>query len=282
MQIRDFPVPEQLARSVRAWLDDPTRQPAAAKPAATVMLVRDQPPGPAPSAVQVFMLRRVASMAFAPLTMVFPGGGVDERDADRHLPWCGPSPGRWAELLRAPDERTARELVVAAAREIFEECGVLLAGPDPTSVVADVSDPTWHARRAALVSRELSFAELLIDEGLVLRSDLLRARAHWVTPEFEPRRFDTRFFAALVPPGQVPDDQTSEADLVAWVDPVALLADADAGRAIVLPPTRVCLEQVAAASTAAGFLASGPPVAQVIPVLARNEHGPVLRCSLPL
>ena len=87
---------------------------------------------------------------------------------------------------------------------------------------------------------------MLIRRGLVLRSDLLSARAHWVTPEFEPRRYDTRFFAALMPAGQVADDLTTEADHADWADPAALLQDLAAGRAMLLPPTVVCVEEVAA------------------------------------
>ena len=85
-------------------------------------------------------------MAFAPRMMVFPGGGVDPRDADPHLPWAGPPPARWAAWLGC-DEDSARELVIAAVREVFEECGVLLAGPDADSVVADVSGPQWQQER---------------------------------------------------------------------------------------------------------------------------------------
>lgn len=263
----------------------------AAKSAATVMILRDRDgarssvaPGSAGSpnggAVDVFMLRRSSTMAFAPKMMVFPGGGVDPRDADPSLPWAGPSPAQWGRLLVA-DEATARELVVAAVREVFEECGVLLAGPDADSVVGDVSGPQWQAERAALLSHERSLAQVLIARGLVLRSDLLRARAHWVTPEFEPRRYDTRFFAALLPTGQIADDQSSEADHADWADPVALLEDYANGVALMLPPTVVCVEQVAAAGSVAEFLATEVPIAPITPVPARVGDAVVMRCALP-
>ncbi|HEY5249538.1 MAG TPA: NUDIX hydrolase, partial [Dermatophilaceae bacterium] len=210
-----------LAGRAGVWLQGPRPEVAAARSAATVMILRDRA-GSGGKGVDVFMLRRTSSMEFAPRMMVFPGGGVDPRDADPSLPWSGPTPAEWARLLIA-DEATARELVVAAVREVFEECGVLLAGPDAHSVVGDVSGPTWQAQRAALLSRHLSLAQMLIGRGLVLRSDLLRARAHWITPEFEPKRYDTRFFAALLPAGQIADDQTTEADHADWHDPVRLL-----------------------------------------------------------
>jgi len=231
-------------------------------------------------AVDVFMLRRAATMEFAPRMMVFPGGGVDPRDADPSLPWAGPSPAEWGRSLVA-DETVARELVVAAVREVFEECGVLLAGPDTDSVVGDVSGPQWRSERAALLSREVSLAQMLIRRGLVLRSDLLRARAHWITPEFEPKRYDTRFFAAMLPAGQIADDQTSEADHADWADPARLLEDYATGSALMLPPTVVCLEQVAVAASAAAFLAAKVPMAPITPVLFQTADAVVIRCTLP-
>jgi len=230
--------------------------------------------------VEVFMLRRVSTMAFAPRMMVFPGGGVDPRDADPGLPWAGPSPAQWGLLLGA-DEATARELVVAAVREVFEECGVLLAGPDDDHVVGDVSAHRWQTDRQRLLSREVSLAQMLIRAGLVLRSDLLRARAHWITPEFEPKRYDTRVFAALMPSGQIADDQTSEADHADWTDPARLLQDYARGAALMLPPTVVCVEQVAAAASIAEFLAADVSMEPVTPVLARTDDGVVIRCVLP-
>ena len=262
-----------------------------ARSAATVMILRDRLRAAGDglggsgvhgsTGVDVFMLRRVATMEFAPRMMVFPGGGVDPRDADPRLPWSGPSPAEWGRSLVA-DEATARELVVAAVREVFEECGVLLAGPDADSVVGDVSGPQWQAEREALLSRQISLAQMLIRRGLVLRSDLLRPRAHWITPEFEPRRYDTRFFAALLPAGQIADSQTSEADHADWTDPARLLEDYASGAALMLPPTVVCLEQLAAATSVAEFLAAEIPIAPVTPVLVQTGDVVVMRCTLPV
>lgn len=292
---REFPVPEPLRDRAREWLvaqdaGAPT-DPVAARPASTVMLVRDGGDAANGGAPEVFMIRRVSTMHFAPNMWVFPGGGVDVRDADPSLPWAGPTPGEWTTALVAADENEARELVIAAAREVFEECGVLLAGPDEHSVVADVSGAEWETERQALLSREQSFAQLLIKRGLVLRTDLMRARAHWITPVFEPRRFDTRFFAALLPAGQVPDDATSEADTVAWVVAADLLAELEAGTAMMFPPTKVCLEQVAAASGAQHFLDHGPAVRVIMPELTKvdgagegagDEVGMIMRTELPV
>jgi 8-oxo-dGTP pyrophosphatase MutT (NUDIX family) len=245
------------------------------KPAATVMFVRDGAAG-----VEVFMIRRTATMAFAPRMMVFPGGGVDARDADPALPWAGPAPAEWARRLGV-DEATARELVAAAVREVFEECGVLLAGPSADTVLADVSGPHWHEQRQRLLDRSRSLSEVLVEHGLVLRSDLLGYRSHWITPEFEPRRYDTRFFSAAVPDGQHADDQTTEADAADWVVASEVLAAVERGEALMLPPTVVSVEEVAAAPSAADFIAEQPPVAAVLPVLVETPEGLVLRSELP-
>ena len=276
--IRDFPVADSpsLHERIDAWLADP--QPSSApepRLAATVMFVRDGAEG-----VEVFMLRRVATMAFAPRMMVFPGGGVDARDAEAELPWAGPAPAEWARLLRV-DEARARELVAAAVREVFEECGVLLAGPSADSVVEDVDDDHWREQRRRLLDREASLSEVLLEHGLVLRSDLLGYRAHWVTPVFEARRYDTRFFTAAVPAGHRADDRTTEADLAAWVRPTELLDAWSRGEALMLPPTVVAVEEVAAATSAAAFIAERPVVETVQPELVDTGDGVVLRATLP-
>src|SRR5262249_21998241 len=106
--------------------------PMTPRPAATVMLLRDTADG-----IAVFMLQRHSRMEFAPGTTVFPGGGVDDRDRNADIAWAGPAPAWWAQRLGV-DEDLALALVCAAVRETFEECGVLLAGPDKRTVVTDV------------------------------------------------------------------------------------------------------------------------------------------------
>ena len=275
---REFPIADSPSLRARAdsWLSAPDPSgPVPPKRAATVMFVRDGGSG-----VEVFMLRRVATMAFAPRMMVFPGGGVDSRDADEALPWAGPPPADWAQLLQV-DEARARELVAAAVREVFEECGVLLAGPTPDSIVEDVASDHWREQRRRLLDREASLSRVLQEHGLLLRSDLLGYRAHWVTPVFETRRYDTRFFAAAVPVGQRADDRTTEADLADWVRPPDLLAAWESGEALMLPPTVVAVEEVAAAASAAGFIAERPVVRTVQPELVDTGTGLVMRADLP-
>jgi len=231
-------LPADLLDRARA-LAEGTLTPPEARDAATVILLRDGAAG-----VEVYLLRRVASMAFAPGMTVFPGGSVDERDA--HLPdayWSGPTPSEWAERLRSGDD-LARALVCAAVRETFEESGVLLAGTSANDVVADTRGEDWEADRAALVDRSLSFAAFLERRGLVLRTDLLHAWQHWITPEFENRRYDTRFFVAELPAGQRTRDVGGEADRVAWMRPDDALARAERGEHVLLPPTLSALREL--------------------------------------
>ena len=111
----------------------------------------------------------------------------------------------------------ARALVCAAVRETFEESGVLLAGPHGDEVVADTTGDDWEADRVALESRELAMTDFLTRRGLVLRTDLLGVWAAWLTPVFEPKRYRTWFFVALLPEGQRTRDVSSESSEVTWL-----------------------------------------------------------------
>ncbi|MDQ1683404.1 MAG: hypothetical protein QOC82_141 [Frankiaceae bacterium] len=226
--------------------------PVAPRHASTVVLLRDAADG-----MQAYLLRRTQTMAFAAGMYVFPGGSVDPRDEMLDdAAWVGPAPADWAGLLSA-DERLAKALVCAAVRETFEESGVLLAGTGPDDIVADTTGEDWEADRVALIGRSLSFAGMLARRGLVLRADLLRPWAHWITPEFEPKRFDTRFFVAALPDGQRTRDVGGEADRVAWVRPADALAAAEAGEMGMLPPTALTLSEVGSYADVAAVLAAG-------------------------
>jgi 8-oxo-dGTP pyrophosphatase MutT (NUDIX family) len=218
-------------------------------------------------------------MAFAAGMTVFPGGAVDRRDADTEIAWVGPPPAEWAAAFEA-DQPLARALVCAAVRETFEESGVLLAGPSADAVCATGGDE-WEADRVALEKRDFSLAELLARRGLVLRADLLRPWAHWITPVGEPRRYDTRFLVAALPPGQVTRDVTSEADVVEWVRPADAIAQAAAGERMMMPPTIVTCEQVSAYGSVAEVLAGAGEreITVVRQVLSRDDTG--LRNTLP-
>uniref|UniRef100_UPI0018928E1F NUDIX hydrolase n=1 Tax=Actinokineospora iranica TaxID=1271860 RepID=UPI0018928E1F len=245
--------------------------PVVPKDAATVMLVRDAAAG-----LEVFLLRRVVGMAFAGGMTVFPGGGVDRRDADVSIAWHGPEPAWWAARFGCA-EGLARALVCAAVRETFEESGVLLAGPDAASVVSDTRP--FHAARQDLVDRKYSLAEFLSDNGLVLRADLLRPWANWVTPAEEPRRYDTRFFLAAMPEGQRADGDTTEAEDAAWQLPADAIEDWKQGARALLPPTWMSLAELHDRGSVAAAMAADRAVDKIIPKVVRD--GSRIRVVLP-
>jgi 8-oxo-dGTP pyrophosphatase MutT (NUDIX family) len=252
-------LPREMVDHVRA-LASGAATPAEPRHASTVVLLRDstdRTPHTVAPGIEAYLLRRQKSMAFAAGMYVFPGGSVDPRDeglgADA---WVGPTAAEWSGLLDA-DERLATALVCAAVRETFEESGVLLAGPGGSEVVADTTGDDWEADRLALLDRSLSLAEMLSRRNLLLRADLLRPWAHWITPEVEPRRFDTRFFVAALPPGQRTRDVGGEADRVTWARPDDVLNDFQAGALAMLPPTAFTLSELSAYSTVDEVLAAG-------------------------
>ncbi|MFF1601925.1 NUDIX hydrolase [Streptomyces mirabilis] len=262
--------PPEWPERIRA-LAEGTLIPVAPKRAATVMLLKDTPTTPV-----VHMLRRRASMAFAGGAYAYPGGGVDPRDDEHQIRWAGPTRTWWANRL-GTDETSAQAVVCAAVRETYEEAGVLLAGPTPDTVVGDTTGEDWEADRAALVARDLSFAEFLDRRGLVLRSDLLGVWTRWITPEFESRRYDTWFFVAALPEGQRTRNASTEADRTVWIRPVDAADGYDKGELLMMPPTVATLRQLIPYDSAADVLAAAP-ARDLTPVLAkaRLENGEVV------
>jgi 8-oxo-dGTP pyrophosphatase MutT (NUDIX family) len=243
-----------------------TPDPLTPRPAATVMLIRDNRPGFA-RGLEVFLMRRHSAMDFVAGVMVFPGGGVDDRDRNADIAWFGPEPPWWAERFGVEPD-LAEALVCAAARETFEESGVLFAGPadDPDGIVDDAS--IYRESRAALAEGSLSFGEFLRRENLVLRADLLRPWANWVTPKEErTRRYDTYFFVGALPEGQRADGENTETDKADWITPEAALDDFAEERTFLLPPTWTQLDSLAG-RTVAEVLAVERQIVAVEPHLA--------------
>ena len=202
--------------------------------------------------------------------LVFPGGSLDPADADPAVPFAAPAP---PEL---------RPVLAAAVRETFEECGVLPAldrarrAPD----AAELASPAWEARRAGLAAGTVTLAEVLTATGLEVAAGLLRPWARWVTPPFEHRRFDTWFFAAALPPGQEARDLGGEGERAAWLRPAEAVQRHRAGELPMLPPTLVCLEELAAAPSVEAVLATPRQVRPVSPWVAREGDRLVLRIDL--
>ena len=245
--------------------------PAVPRDAATVMVLRPESasgqPGDAP---EVLMLERPAAMAFAPGAYVFPGGSVDPDDADPRIGWvAGSSPGEFGERLGCTPE-LARALVCAAVRETFEESGVLLAG-GADGAPAESDETSLAADRADLAAGRVTFAEVLARRGLVIRADLLTPWARWITPEAEPRRFDARFFAAALPPGQRASGHLAEAEQIGWERPEAAISAAKAGSMLLLPPTAAILAEFAAHGRVGKILASRRTVTPIEPRLVIED-----------
>jgi 8-oxo-dGTP pyrophosphatase MutT (NUDIX family) len=236
-------------------------QPPAPRPAATVALVRDGATG-----LEVYLLRRVRGMSFAAGMHVFPGGSVDPADRPDAagpgslLGWAGPGPAWWAERFRT-SEVSAAALVSAAVRETFEEAGVLLAGPSADRLVENVAGDDWELDRVALEAGRLSLSEMLRRRELLLRADLLAPIAHWITPEFELKRFDTRFFVAALPEQQICREVGTESDRRLWIRPQEALSSG----LTIMRPTAAVLQDLVAHPDVASVLSAERKITTVLP-----------------
>ena len=234
-----MPVPPKVAARARDLAAGLVR-PAEPRPAATVVLLRDGASDPSDSdgpgspdslggaGLQVYLIRRQASMAFAAGMYAFPGGRLDAEED-------GPT---------------------AALRELFEETSVLLAGPDGSGDPEPLTDTSHlEQERRAVLDRTVGFVEMLRRHGLVARTDLLVPSAHWVTPEAEERRYDTRFYVAAMPPGQRARDVSGEADRAGWWTPHQVREALRAGTIRMMPPTVASVAALEAYRTVGDALA---------------------------
>lgn len=216
-------------------LKDRQGDPPPARDSSTIALTRDGERG-----IEVYLMRRQSTMAFAPGMYVFPGGSVHESDRIADIPWIGPSAEEWGERLGC-DADFARGIVVAAIRELFEEASVLFAG-DENQVISGANDGKYVPARVALDKGELAMNEFLKENGLSLRTDLVYPWSRWVTPDFEPKRFDTRFFVAALPSNQEVGELSVEADHGEWVNVDDLIDKLESDQIQMLPPTKAnCL-----------------------------------------
>lgn len=208
--------------------------------AATVIVLRDGDAGP-----EVFLVRRHHAIAFMAGAHVFPGGRVDPTDYGADDSWCDGI----AQAAQAVPDMAGPDAVaihVAAARELFEEAGVLLArrAGATVSLIDEASQARFREHQHAIHAGTERLHEVLAREELRLSLDALIAFAHWVTPPIEIRRFDTRFFVARVPPDQVPVHDDREAVDSVWVRPSDALAGAIDGRFTLPPPTWATLREL--------------------------------------
>ena len=191
------------------------------------------------------------------------------------IPWEGPSPSQWAQRMGCSED-TARRAFVTAAREVFEESGVLLARrKDGSELLNLAGSEELQSARSLLVGHKLAFGQLLSDMGLVLWTDLFCPCAHWVTPPSEPRRYSTFFFRAKMPQGQCADGKTSEAVRTGWANPEWLLEQQRAGALLIMPPTISNLCDLTQAQNVTEACAQRQTI-HVYPEPARKEDGPLV------
>jgi 8-oxo-dGTP pyrophosphatase MutT (NUDIX family) len=202
---------------------------APARPAATIMLVRDGAAG-----LEVFMTVRHHAIEFASGALVFPGGRVE--DSDHAI----------AAREGLHDGRLAPGFFIAGIRETFEECGILLARPRGSALLVGVERLRTIAAafKARVADDHAAFADLLAAEELTPAVDLLAPFAHWITPATQRKRFDTVFFLAAAPEDQVGQHDGTEAVDSVWIIPAMAISEAQAGRYKMLFPTQMNLQKL--------------------------------------
>lgn len=226
-------------------------------PAATVLLLRDAP------RFEVLMIERHAAIGFAGGALVFPGGRIDPADSN----------SAWAEHASGLDPAHGAAQV-AAAREAFEEVGVLLArekGGD--DLIGGARAAALSGYRKAVEQNDALFLDLIRDEGLTLACDRLRLFARWVAPPGFHKRFDTWFFAAERPAGQEALEDGDEATEALWIAPAeAMTARASGARKIIFPTARNLELLAQSRSVAEAFaFARERPIRPVQPEILKRD-----------
>ncbi len=218
------------------------------KPAATVVLLRDGHSGP-----EVLLLKRTARTQFGPGAFVFPGGAVD--DSDHGVPCPLDDATASAELGIASGGLAYRH---AAIRECFEEAGILLAydaGGQPLNLEPAQARSRFATYRDALRNQEMTLRELCLRERLTVYGEQMLYASHWITPAYSPKRYDTRFFLAVAPPGQQAQCCGEETVEQCWLTPELALAAMRAGTMDLMTPTRDTLERLRPFSNTRGIVA---------------------------
>ena len=257
--------------------------------------------GRGPGPPEVLLLRRNRAMGFVPGAWVFPGGRVDGADGEAALAdrWVGLTPEGAAARLGLPidAEPPAIAYYGAAMREAFEETGLLagavgggMAGPgaaDAGKADADLgavdavpsTAADLGAAREALLGGRAAFARVLRRLDARLDGTAIEYIAHWVTPAAEPRRYDTRFFAARVPRGATAVHDEREMTDAVWLTPRAALERHRAGRLPMIFPTIRTLEDLRGFRTARDLLAHyrGRAIPRILPEIVRTATGVALR-----
>ena len=240
------------------------------RPAATLVVVRDAAVG-----IEVLLLRRAERGDHNSGAWVFPGGIVDESDADAHRCCAGVDDAQASALLGV--ERGGLDHYIAAVRECFEEAGLLYArAPGQTSLVELHGDEAARvaAWREPMHRGERTLAQLCAATGWQLALDRLVYFSHWLTPPLRIKRFDTRFFVAEAPPVQISAHDATEMVEQRWLRPADALARA--GELKLMTPTAKTLEAIARFDRVAALLAwarAPRTVPLTMPMIGRGSQG---------
>ena len=257
--------------------------PVPARDAATIMLVRD-----AAESFEVCMLRRHLNSDFVGGAFVFPGGKVDEADRSElaKTVCAGRTDAQASELLDVVSGGLA--FFVAALRECFEEAGILFAYP-AGSTGGDLYQPRDAAATSRLSgfrkdvnAKRVSFLEACRRSDVSLAVDRVNYFSHWITPEMAPKRFDTRFFVAHLPPGQTAIHDDFETVETVWISPAEALARGEAGEFDIIFPTMRNLKAISRFKTTTELLeaaAAAESVPAVLPRVVSDGNG--VRIVLP-
>ena len=212
-------------------------------PAATLLLVRQK------KALEVYLTRRHPGLNFLAGHFVFPGGRRDQSDFSK------PALARMfsQDIDARADEVDSQEprpeklgYYAAAIREAFEEAGVLIAcekNGKPFTPDAKMKK-LLEKIRPQIHSGKMSFVEMLCELDLYFDLDRLFWFAHWITPEFSPKRFDTQFFLAEIPKGQSPKGFAEEVDQELWIAPKKAIERWACADLLMIPPTVASLQQL--------------------------------------
>ncbi len=230
-------------------------------PAATILMLRDCAEG-----LEVFMVVRHHQIDFASGALVFPGGKVaDGDDAVRD---------RCIDSESLDDVQFA--LQVAAIREAFEECGILLAGERGSSeLISGERLATLEHYQLPLSKGEMTIGEFLEKEDLVLHLDRLQHFSHWITPEMMPKRFDTHFYLAVAPADHLAVHDGHESVDSVWITPAQALEAAASGERTIIFPTRLNIEMLSQSNSVTQALehARQRQIVTVTPWTEKREDG---------
>ncbi len=265
--------------------------PAPTFDAATVILMRPVTPAADPKSeprgeFEVLLLQRHTRSRFMPGAYVYPGGRLDPIDLDPRVQTqtTGRTHESCVKALQEPhtDGALAMGLFTAALRESYEEAGVLLVRRTDGGDASLPLDWLKNQRKAVHDDHE-RWPALLETQGLVLDLGSVYPIAHWITPEFEPRRFDTRFFVALCPEWQreaLSHDARETIDSC-WLTPADALTKHASGGLMLPPPTFRTMETLAVLGTIEAVLAALPTLA--IPTIqpVHNHDEDTLNIILP-